>query len=62
MTIFYKAITSEYTVIGWSSLMVSIFFLSGVILIVLGVVGNYLGKVFNEIKRRPLFIIEEEIN
>jgi glycosyltransferase involved in cell wall biosynthesis len=62
MIILYKAITSEYTVIGWSSLMVSIFFLSGVILIVLGVVGNYLGKVFNEIKRRPLFIIEEEIN
>lgn len=60
--IFYKAITSKYTVIGWSSLMVSIYFLSGVMLIVLGVMGNYLGKVFNEIKRRPLFIIEEEIN
>ncbi len=42
---------------GWNSLMVSLFFIGGVIISILGVIGIYLGKAFNESKRRPLYIV-----
>lgn len=44
-------------IIGWSSLIVSIFFLGGVIIASLGVLGIYIGKIFDEVKNRPLYII-----
>ena len=46
-------------VAGWSSLIVSLYFLGGVIISTLGIVGIYLGKVFDEVKRRPLYIIAD---
>jgi glycosyltransferase involved in cell wall biosynthesis len=46
-------------VAGWSSLIVSLYFLSGVIISTLGIIGIYLGKVFDEVKRRPLYIIAD---
>jgi dolichol-phosphate mannosyltransferase len=55
----FKALKSEFTVLGWPSLMIAIFFTSGINLIILGVLGLYLGRVFNQVKNRPLFIIEE---
>jgi dolichol-phosphate mannosyltransferase len=60
--IIYGAIQWGYSVIGWSSLMFSIFFLGGSILIVLGIIGIYLGRVFQESKKRPLYIISNTIN
>lgn len=51
-----------HTVAGWSSLMVSIWFLGGVQLICLGVIGEYIGKVYAETKRRPRFFIENVLN
>ncbi len=45
---------------GWSSLMISIWLLGGLNLIAIGVVGTYIGKVFTEVKGRPLFYIEQE--
>lgn len=44
---------------GFSSLILSIWFLSGVIISCIGVVGIYLGKTFNQTKNRPVFIIDE---
>jgi polyisoprenyl-phosphate glycosyltransferase len=43
---------------GWTTLVVSLMLLSGVQLISLGVVGEYVGRVFEEVKRRPLFVIK----
>ena len=51
-----------YSVIGWPSLMVSIFFLGGVILTILGIMGVYIGRIFQEVKNRPLFVISNKIN
>lgn len=47
------------TVSGWSSLMISIWFLGGLNLLALGVVGEYIGKIYGEVKQRPRFIVEE---
>jgi dolichol-phosphate mannosyltransferase len=42
---------------GFASLIVSIFFLAGIQLITLGVIGEYVGRIFEEAKRRPLYIL-----
>lgn len=47
---------------GWTSLMVSIWALGGFQLLAMGVLGEYIGKVYMETKRRPRYIVEEFIN
>ena len=42
---------------GWNSLIVSLYFLGGIIIAILGILGIYLGKTFDESKKRPLYII-----
>lgn len=46
---------------GWASIMLSIWFVGGCILISLGIVGEYIGKIFNEVKRRPRYNIADRI-
>lgn len=55
----WKGLFHHFTVPGWLSVVVSIWFLSGVTILVLGMVGLYLGKVFEQVKGRPLYIISE---
>lgn len=45
-------------VVGWSSLIVSVYFTAGLIMGSIGIVGLYVGKIFNEVKGRPLYFIE----
>ena len=56
-------ITVQYfmgnTVPGWSSLMIVILFLGGVQLLSIGLIGEYLARVFNEVKDRPLYYVRE---
>lgn len=47
-----------YTVAGWSTLMASIWMLGGLQLLALGIIGEYIGKIYNETKARPKFIVE----
>jgi polyisoprenyl-phosphate glycosyltransferase len=49
----------SYTISGWTSLMLSIWIIGGVQLLALGVIGEYIGKIFKETKRRPRYTIEE---
>jgi glycosyltransferase involved in cell wall biosynthesis len=50
-----------YTVAGWTSLLVSMWFIGGVILTAIGVIGEYIGKIYREVKRRPRYFIEKQI-
>jgi glycosyltransferase involved in cell wall biosynthesis len=43
---------------GWNSLIVSLYFIGGIIIAILGILGIYLGKTFDESKKRPLYIIK----
>lgn len=49
------------TVSGWASLMISIWFLGGLNLLALGVVGEYIGKIYGEVKARPRYIVEQTL-
>lgn len=57
----YLSITHKITQPGFSSLILSIWFLSGIIISCIGIVGVYLGKTFDQAKGRPIFIIDEEV-
>jgi dolichol-phosphate mannosyltransferase len=48
-------------VAGWTSVMVSIYFVAGLLLINMGVLGLYIGKLFDETKHRPLYIVRNQI-
>jgi glycosyltransferase involved in cell wall biosynthesis len=52
---------SGHTVAGWTSLLVSLWFIGGVILTSIGVIGEYIGKIYREVKRRPRYFIEKQI-
>lgn len=60
--IIYHALVHGASITGWSSLIVSLYFLGGCIISILGIVGVYLGKTFDEAKRRPLYLAREFVN
>jgi len=52
----------KITVLGYSSLIISIWFFSGLIISVIGLVGLYIGRIFEQSKERPVYIVEEMTN
>ena len=59
--IFYRYFIGA-TVAGWSSILVSLWFIGGLVLLSIGIVGEYVGKIYLETKRRPRFIVSEFLN
>ena len=55
--IIYRALVHGAAITGWSSLIVSVYFLGGIVISLLGMIGVYLGKAFDEVKQRPLYIL-----
>lgn len=47
---------------GWTSLFVSLYFLGGLILFAIGIIGVYIGYIFDEVKRRPIYVIRTVLN
>ena len=57
----YRWYNNEIEVLGYASIIISIWFLSGIIIFVFGVIGLYVGKIFENVKDRPTYIIKEKI-
>jgi len=53
------SLCSGHVTPGWTSLMLSVWFVGGVILLAMGVVGIYIGKIFSEVKGRPLYNVQD---
>lgn len=51
-----------HTIPGWTSLLISLWFIGGAILTAIGVIGEYIGKIYKEVKRRPRYFIEKAHN
>ena len=50
-----------HTIQGWTSLLVSLWFIGGAILTAIGIIGEYIGKIYKEVKRRPRYFIEKTV-
>ncbi|GAB4128605.1 MAG: glycosyltransferase family 2 protein [Raineya sp.] len=59
---FVRYFSGEIKVLGYTSLIISISFFAGLIMSTLGIVGLYVGKTFESVKQRPLYIVEKKIN
>jgi dolichol-phosphate mannosyltransferase len=59
--IIIRALLGTIVIEGWASLIVSIYFVGGLIMMVLGIIGIYIGKMYNETKHRPLYIVADSV-
>jgi len=57
----FRAIEGKIEVVGYASLIVSIWFFSGLIILIIGIIGLYLGKTFEGVKNRPIYVIDDFI-
>ena len=62
LVIIVKTLVHGISVPGYASLMVVVLFLGGIQLVAVGLLGEYLGRVFEESKRRPLYFVRDSIN
>lgn len=61
-TLIRKLVHPQFYVIGWTGLFVGIMFLGGIQLITIGIIGEYVGKIYKEIQKRPQYLIKSKIN
>lgn len=57
----YRKIAYNIPVLGYASIIVSLFFIGGIQLLMLGIFGEYLGRTYQEVQRRPLYVIKETV-
>jgi dolichol-phosphate mannosyltransferase len=57
----FKKIMYGIPVLGYASIIVAVFFVGGIQLLVIGIFGEYLGRTYQEVQRRPLYIVKEHI-
>jgi dolichol-phosphate mannosyltransferase len=61
IVIIYQRIFTATTVTGWASTMAVTLFTQGIVLIMLGLMGEYIGRIYEEIKNRPIYIVKETL-
>lgn len=57
VAVLYETLILQSTVRGWSSLMTAVLFMGGIQLICLGAIGSYVGRIFDEVRARPLYFV-----
>jgi dolichol-phosphate mannosyltransferase len=55
----YLRLFTNIWVEGWTALMIAVLFIGGVQLVSVGILGEYIGRIYNEVKKRPLYVVEE---
>jgi glycosyltransferase involved in cell wall biosynthesis len=60
--VLYVRIFTTHAVPGWASTVLPIYFVSGIQILCIGIIGEYLGKIYSEVKQRPRYIIEKLVN
>lgn len=58
----YKVSGGQGIIPGWTSLAVAVLFLGGVQLLAIGILGEYIGRIYEEVKRRPLYLVRDAVN
>lgn len=61
LNVLYQKYIAHTAITGWSGPMLSIVIIGGAQLIILGIIGEYLGRIYDEVKRRPYYIIAQKI-
>ncbi len=59
LAVFYISLVMQIALPGWSSLMVGILMMGGIQLICMGMIGEYVGRIFDEVRKRPLYLISK---
>jgi glycosyltransferase involved in cell wall biosynthesis len=58
--VLYQRLFTDNAIVGWASTIVSITFTGGMILLTLGIIGEYIGRIYDEVKKRPLYLVKDE--
>ncbi|MBI1807782.1 MAG: glycosyltransferase family 2 protein [Ignavibacteria bacterium] len=59
--VIYEKLFTHQAILGWTSTIVAITFIGGMILLTLGVIGEYIGRIYDEVKHRPIYIVKDKI-
>ncbi len=62
LVVLYQRLFTNTTITGWASTLAVSLFFNGIILIILGIVGEYIGRIYDEVKGRPLYIVSNAVN
>jgi len=62
LIVLYQRLFTDTTTTGWASMVAIVLFSQGIVLMVLGLMGEYIGRIFEEIKGRPIYIVKEILN
>lgn len=60
--LYSKIFLYESTIKGWTSVFIAVLFLGGIQLFTLGIIGEYISRIYDESKARPIYIIKEKVN
>jgi dolichol-phosphate mannosyltransferase len=62
LVVIYQRLFTNTTITGWASTLAVSLFFNGIVLIILGIIGEYIGRIYDEAKGRPLYIVRETKN
>lgn len=62
LAVLYQRLFTNTTITGWASTLAVSLFFNGIVLIILGIIGEYIGRIYDEVKGRPLYVIRDTVN
>jgi polyisoprenyl-phosphate glycosyltransferase len=59
--VIYEKLFTDKAILGWTSTIVAITFIGSMVLLTLGVIGEYIGRIYDEVKHRPIYVIKDKV-